>query len=261
MEDKMLNVQSLTMKFGGLVAVNEVNIKVKNNDIIGLIGPNGAGKTTVFNCISGIYTPTSGHISFENDGHLYNIGEIMPHSIVKRGMARTFQNVRLFKEMTVLENILVGYHSRMKSSFFQTIFQRERFKQEEEIAVKRAYEMLDYFKLNRLANTSVKELPFGRQKVLEIARALISSPKLLLLDEPAAGLNSGETQELMDVIRKIKDEFQLAILLIEHDMKFVMSLCERIYVMDHGMLIAEDVPEKIQQNTQVITAYLGEIEL
>lgn len=257
----MLDVQSLTMKFGGLVAVNEVDIKVGDDDIIGLIGPNGAGKTTLFNCISGIYKPTSGHISFENNGHPYNISEAMPHTIVKRGMARTFQNVRLFKEMTVLENVLVGYHSRMKSGFFQTVFQRERFRQEEEMAVKRAYEMLDYFKLNRLANTTVKELPFGRQKVLEIARALISSPKLLLLDEPAAGLNSSETEELMDVIKKIKDEFQLAILLIEHDMKFVMSLCERIYVMDHGVLIAEDIPEKIQQNTQVITAYLGEIEL
>lgn len=256
----MLDVQSLTMKFGGLTAVGGVDIAVEKNDIIGLIGPNGAGKTTLFNCITGIYKPTSGYVAFENNGHTYNINNALPHHIVHWGMARTFQNVRLFPEMSVLENMLVGYHSKLKSRFWETIFHTDNFKKEEARAVKKAYDLLVYFDLHKHMNTAVKNLPFGRKKVLEIGRALISSPKLLLLDEPAAGLNSKETDELIKLIIEIQHNFSLSILLIEHDMKFVMNLCKKIYVMDHGELIAEDIPEKIQKNPQVITAYLGEME-
>lgn len=256
----MLEVQSLTMKFGGLTAVNEVDLKVSPNQIIGLIGPNGAGKTTVFNCITGIYPPTSGHISCTFQGHTHSIAGVAPHKIINWGMARTFQNVRLFQEMTVLENVMVGMHSQLKSGFFQSIFKNKLFLDEEQRVVQKSYELLDYFKLVPLANSLVSALPFGRQKVLEIARALISSPQLLLLDEPAAGLNTNETDNLIQLIKKIQKEFQLSILLIEHDMKFVMNLCQYIFVMDHGELIAEDTPKKIQTNAQVITAYLGEPE-
>lgn len=254
----MLNIQSLTMQFGGLIAVQEVSLEVNKGEIIGLIGPNGAGKTTLFNCITGIYKPTSGHIELVIDGHTHNITNALPYHIIRWGMARTFQNVRLFQELTVLENVLIGLHSRLHSGFFHTIFRNDVFLKEEHAAVEKAYTLLEYFDLDTLADTQVNALPFGRQKVLEIARALMSGPQLLLLDEPVAGLNTNETETLMTLIRKIKDEFDLSILLIEHDMSFVMSLCERIYVMDHGELIAVGNPNEVKTNQQVITAYLGE---
>ena len=253
----MLDVQSTTMVFGGLIAVNKVSLKVDQDEIIGLIGPNGAGKTTLFNCITGIYKPTSGDITLSRGDTTYNIVKTKSYHIIRKGMARTFQNVRLFQEMTVLENVLVGLHSQLKSSFFQTVFTTNAFIKEEKEAVDRAYRLLDHFDLVSLANTPVNALPFGRQKVLEIARALMSSPKILLLDEPAAGLNSNETDMLMNIIRNVKKEFGLSILLIEHDMSFVMSLCKRIYVMDHGECIAEGTPEEIRNNQHVINAYLG----
>lgn len=254
----MLYVENVTVKFGGLVAVDNVTLEVREHEIVGLIGPNGAGKTTLFNSITNIHKPTSGRIVFDTGKEKKILSNFPTHAIIHSGIARTFQNVRLFQKLTVLENVLVGLHSKQKASFMGVVFQSNAQKQEEKENLDHALYLLDYFHLASLANVAANSLPFGNQKVLEIVRALAVNPKLLLLDEPAAGLNTKETHELMELLIKVKQDFKPTMFLIEHDMKFVMSLTERIYVLDYGELIAEGTPREIQKNKNVITAYLGE---
>ncbi len=255
----MLYVENVTVQFGGLVAVDSVSLEIQPHEIIGLIGPNGAGKTTLFNCITGIYTPTKGAIFFDahNKGKK-EISSLPTHAIIRTGIARTFQNVRLFQRLTVLENVLVGLHSKLHAGFWGTIANSRSTRKEEKESIERAFYLLEYFNLDSLANNVAGDLPFGNQKVLEIVRAMAVNPTLLLLDEPAAGLNTQETHELMELLIKVKRDFYPTLFLIEHDMKFVMSLTDRIYVLDYGKLIAQGTPKEIQNNQDVITAYLGE---
>lgn len=250
----LLETKDLTMNFGGLTAVSKLNLKLEPGDLHGLIGPNGAGKTTVFNLITGVYTPTSGTITFEGRSLI----GLQPHEITQLGIARTFQNIRLFKGLSVLDNIRIALHMRANCSVPAAIFRLPQFYREEARIKKRAMELLEIFKLEKLANTTAGSLPYGQQRRLEIARALATEPKLLLLDEPAAGMNPQETKELMNLIRWIRKEFNLTILLIEHHMEVVMGVCEHIKVLDYGVTIAEGPPEAIKRNPRVIEAYLGE---
>ncbi|NPV80981.1 MAG: ABC transporter ATP-binding protein [Firmicutes bacterium] len=249
-----LELDHVTVRFGGLIAVNDLQMSIKEGELVGLIGPNGAGKTTVFNAITGQFPPTSGRIFFEGK----DITGLPPHIITTLGIARTFQNVRLFGGLPVIDNVLVSYHPHIRSSFFEAILRSPRYLREETNMRDHAMELLRRIGLDHLARERAGNLPYGQQRRLEIARALATSPKLLLLDEPAAGMNPAETLQLMDFIREIKDEFGLTILLIEHDMKVVMGICERIRVIDYGISIAEGSPSEIQSNARVIQAYLGE---
>ncbi|MBP3371947.1 MAG: ABC transporter ATP-binding protein [Clostridia bacterium] len=278
MAKNVLKLENVTMQFGGVVAVNDLSLEVNEGEIIALIGPNGAGKTTAFNCITGVYEPTNGRISFngetmlENCPHgkmkkLYagtNAGKFTkvirktPDVITKMGIARTFQNIRLFKTMTVLENVLVACHMFVKTG---VVFSMLGLGKKEEAAMRQqAMEYIRFMGLEDVADEIAANLPYGKQRHLEIARALAARPKLLLLDEPAAGMNPQETAELMELIRRIRDEFNLTVFMIEHHMDLVMGISDRIYVIDFGKQIAEGTPVEIQNNPAVIAAYLGEEE-
>ena len=248
----LLDVRHVTMRFGGITAVNDLSMRLPKGSITGLIGPNGAGKTTAFNVISGFYTPQEGDILFKGR----SVKGFPPHRICKAGMARTFQNIRLFGSESALENVMVGCQVRRKSQWWTPIFGLAR--REENDIREKARALIHRLALDAYVNEKASSLPYGAQRRLEIARALATSPDFLLLDEPAAGMNPQESTELMHFIRHIRDEFDLTILLIEHDMKVVMGVCEYIWVLEYGQLIAEGDPEAIRNNPRVIEAYLGE---
>ena len=255
----ILDVKNLSIMFGGLKAVNNFNLALEKGELVGLIGPNGAGKTTVFNLLTGVYTPTEGSITFSKpEGSPVSIAGLKPWRIARLGMTRTFQNIRLFKQMSVLDNVKVAIHSSVKYMSFSAILRLPSFWKEEARIEGEARELLSIFGLDEKRNEMASSLPYGEQRKLEIVRALAAKPTVLLLDEPAAGMNPQETQELTKLIRSIRDRFGLTILLIEHDMSLVMNICERILVLDYGELIAQGLPDEIKTNPQVIKAYLGE---
>ena len=257
----ILDVKDMSMVFGGLRAVDKVNLHIDKGEIVALIGPNGAGKTTFFNCITGVYTPSEGEILIQRpDGseEQKRINGFKPNVINNMGLARTFQNIRLFSTMTVLENVMIGRHNSLNSSILGSIFRMKSTKEEEEKLIYDSHEILKKIGLEKFINEQAQNLPYGAQRRLEIARAMATDPFLLLLDEPAAGMNPHETGALVDTINFIRDEENITILLIEHDMSLVMTLSERIYVVDYGQLIAEGSPEDIKSNPDVIKAYLGE---
>ncbi len=258
--EPILEVKKLTMDFGGLRALDHVDLDVKQGEIAALIGPNGAGKTTFFNCVTGIYNPTSGDVLISRDGSpdQERINGIKPNHVTEKGMARTFQNIRLFQNMTVLENVMIGRHCRTHSGIAGAVFRSPRTRREEQDVVDASYVILQKIGLASYVNEFAKNLPYGAQRRLEIARAMATDPFLILLDEPAAGMNPQETKELDELILRIRDEEKISLLLIEHDMKLVMSLSDRIFVMDYGKKIAQGTPEEIKNNPVVIKAYLGE---
>ena len=249
----ILELKDVTKKFGGLTAVDGVNLKVEENQICALIGPNGAGKTTVFNMITGAYQVTSGDVIFNGE----SICGKKPHQIVEKGIARTFQNIRLFKSATVLENVMTGFHCKTKTGMFNVIFNYRKCMQEEAECREKALEILRFLGLEDVKDLEARNIPYGHQRLLEIGRALATSPKLLILDEPAAGMNSQEKKELVNTIRKIRDTYHLAVLLVEHDMELVMGISENITVINFGRPIACGTAEEIQNNNDVIEAYLG----
>jgi len=249
----ILDINDLSISFGGLKAVDGFRLTIGENELVGLIGPNGAGKTTVFNLLTGVYKPTGGTITLSGT----DVSKLKPSDIVLLGSSRTFQNIRLFKNMSVLDNIRVAYHHRMRYSLLEGVFKTKRFRDEERESHEVAHALLDVFNMDAYAHDLARNLPYGKQRKLEIARALATGPKLLLLDEPAAGMNPQETEELMETIRLIKDTFKVSILLIEHDMRLVMGICERIVVLDYGKIIATGIPDEIKKHPDVIRAYLG----
>ncbi len=255
----ILNVKKLTMDFGGVRALNRLDLDINQGEIVALIGPNGAGKTTFFNCITGIYTPTKGEVLLTPPGkETVTVNGFKPHLVTELGMSRTFQNIRLFPNMTVLENVMIGRHCRTSSGILGALLRPGSTRREEKKILTDSYKLLEKVDLAGQVNELAKNLPYGDQRKLEIARAMATEPFLLLLDEPAAGMNPQETSELVNIILKIRDEDSMSILLIEHDMKLVMTLSDRIFVMDYGKKIAQGLPEEIRSNPVVIKAYLGE---
>lgn len=252
----LLKAEGLGIQFGGLKAVDEFNFEMEKNQLYGLIGPNGAGKTTVFNLLTGVYKPTSGQITFNGK----SLSKMSPTQITQYGIARTFQNIRLFKNMSVIDNVKVGLHHSQNYSLFASIVRTPKYYHGEEAIEEMAMSLLRVFHLDEFAQVKACNLPYGKQRKLEIARALATSPKLLLLDEPAAGMNPTETAELMETIKIVREKFSIAILLIEHDMKLVMGICEKIVVLNFGTVLAFGTPEEIKNNPEVIAAYLGNEE-
>jgi branched-chain amino acid transport system ATP-binding protein len=256
MSSNILEIQNVTMRFGGVTAIDNLSFAVKKGQIYGLIGPNGAGKTTIFNIITGALYPTEGKVIFEGE----DITGTKPNEVVYKGIARTFQNIRLFKSMSVLDNILIGFDAEANYTYFEAILRLPRFfKREKEIREK-AYELLKVFGIEEFAESNATALSYGNQRKVEIARAVATNPKLLLLDEPVAGMNPKETAELSEIIHKIKEEFNLSILLIEHDMKFVNAMCEALTVLDYGEKIFEGKPADAIVDERVISAYLGDFK-
>ena len=254
----VLQASDISIVFGGLCAVSDASFDLYEGELIGLIGPNGAGKTTMFNMVSGIYTPTSGQLSYwDRENKVDVINKANPAQLNKLGIARTFQNIRLFGNLTVLDNVRIALHNSRISNPLDVLFRTSRFRRDEQIMTEKVMQLLSLFKIDGKCRELAKNLPYGEQRKLEIVRALASNPKLLLLDEPAAGMNPQETHELMEMIAFIRREFNLTILLIEHDMKLVMGICERIMVLNYGKIIASGTPEEIKSNPQVIKAYLG----
>ncbi len=250
----VLEVRGLGIDFGGLTAVNDLNLTVHQNEIYGLIGPNGAGKTTVFNMLTKVYQPSRGTIHVDGQ----DFAKLNTVEANKAGVARTFQNIRLFSNLSVLDNVKIGMHNSIDYGVFTSILRLPKFGKEEKKADEKAMELLKLFELDQDADLIAGNLPYGEQRRLEIARALATEPKLLLLDEPAAGMNPQETEDLMRMIRIVRDHFHIAILLIEHDMKLVMGICDRITVLNYGQLLAEGKPEEIRNNKEVIKAYIGD---
>jgi branched-chain amino acid transport system ATP-binding protein len=256
--DMRLKVQDLSIEFGGLKAVSGFSCELYHGELVGLIGPNGAGKTTLFNMLSGIYTPSSGEIEFrDRRGSVHLAGRLNPAKLNRIGLARTFQNIRLFSNLSVEDNIRIALHSGRACGPLDVLFRLKRFRIDEERMRAQAEELLSLFKIEKKKHELARNLPYGEQRKLEIARAMASNPCLLLLDEPAAGMNPQETEELMKIIGFIKNKFRLTILLIEHDMRLVMGICERLLVLEYGRIIAEGTPQEIRQNPAVIKAYLG----
>ena len=253
----VLKVSGLSKSFGGIKAVTDINLSINKGEIIGLIGPNGAGKTTFFNLLTGIYTPTSGEIEYDLNKQVTS-KDLKPHKMTHYGISRTFQNIRLFQDMTVVENVLIGFHSGLKYGVAASFLRLPSYYKSEKNTYDEALKLLDKFNLLGKKDDFARNLSYGDQRRLEIARALAANPKLLLLDEPAAGMNPKETKELTDLIKWIREAFDLTIIVIEHDMSLVMNICERLFVFNYGNLIASGMPEEIQKDKEVIKAYLGE---
>ena len=253
----LLEVKGLTKNFGGLSAVSNVSLKAEKGELIGLIGPNGAGKTTFFNLLTGVYVPTEGTIELETENGKTLLNGIAPNKITELGLARTFQNIRLFKDLTVLENVMVAMHAHKGNSLFSSLFRTKAYYETEKMMKEEALELLKIFNLESFALDKAKNLAYGQQRELEIVRALATKPKILFLDEPAAGMNPQETANLTKLIAQIQEQFGLTVVLIEHDMSLVMEICQRLYVLEYGRLLAHGTPEEIKKNPDVIRAYLG----